>query len=259
MAGTEGEEAALRLLAFPGEEPAEAAALAPLVRRAVQARYTDLPRAPFGALQPGLSRDGAAFLRDLAGGLAPDAAETRLAALLDRMVALASARSRFLGIGLMLSLLDALIRQGVPDQAAHVLARTDAIRGDLPKDDQVGLFRAPALRGPLMSLSLAARAGDGLAAAALALFPNFDPAREMPVTPDRDRWPGASPLFDTIVAVISCKPNLDTRVAAMRESWLGVLAELGIPHVVVTGGGTGALEGDVLALDVADDYEGLPQ
>jgi glycosyl transferase family 2/galactosyltransferase len=68
-----------------------------------------------------------------------------------------------------------------------------------------------------------------------------------------------SPLFDTLVTVFSCHPNLDTRVKAMRAGWLGDLARLGIPYVVVVGDGDGQLTGDVLHLDAPDDYEGLPQ
>ncbi|HHX88719.1 MAG TPA: hypothetical protein GX700_02920, partial [Paracoccus sp.] len=69
----------------------------------------------------------------------------------------------------------------------------------------------------------------------------------------------ANPLFDTLVAVYSCQPNLDTRIAAMRAGWLALLEGLGVPFLVFTGGGAGQRVGDVVHLDAPDDYEGLPQ
>jgi hypothetical protein len=62
----------------------------------------------------------------------------------------------------------------------------------------------------------------------------------------------------TLVAIYSCVRNLPTRVQAIRDSWAKELSALGIPWVVVVGGGDGRLEGDVLHLDAPDDYESLP-
>jgi Glycosyl transferase family 2/Galactosyltransferase len=63
---------------------------------------------------------------------------------------------------------------------------------------------------------------------------------------------------DVVVAIYSCAANLDTQVEAIRRTWLSDLVRRGIPHVIVVGGGDGKIHGDVIHLDVADDYESLP-
>jgi len=67
-------------------------------------------------------------------------------------------------------------------------------------------------------------------------------------------WPA-----DTLVVVYSCRKYLDTRVAAIRETWVQDLKARGIPYVVLVGDGDDTLQGDVLALDVSDRYEDLPK
>jgi len=62
----------------------------------------------------------------------------------------------------------------------------------------------------------------------------------------------------TLVAIYSCRRNLPTRVQAIRDTWARDLTALGIPWIVVVGDGDGQLQGDVLGLDVSDDYEALP-
>lgn len=69
--------------------------------------------------------------------------------------------------------------------------------------------------------------------------------------------PGVSG-HSTLVAIYSCRRNLPSRVEAIRATWARDLDGLGIPWVVVVGDGNGQLEGDVLGLDVSDDYEALP-
>lgn len=69
-------------------------------------------------------------------------------------------------------------------------------------------------------------------------------------------------LQDTLVAVYSCRANLEGRVRAIRESWGRTLTERGVPWVVLVGNGDGAapagMAGHVLALDAPDTYEHLP-
>lgn len=65
-------------------------------------------------------------------------------------------------------------------------------------------------------------------------------------------------FFDTLVVVYSCRKNLDGQVDLIRQTWLQDLTALGIPHVIVVGGGDGSLEGDILRLKVGDGYEDLP-
>ncbi|AXI48012.1 hypothetical protein C1J03_19615 [Sulfitobacter sp. SK012] len=69
-------------------------------------------------------------------------------------------------------------------------------------------------------------------------------------------------LHNTVVTVFSCEAHLDTRIPQMRRGWLSDLAAIGVPYVIIIGGGTdpkGVLAGDVLRLQAADDYEGLPE
>jgi hypothetical protein len=64
---------------------------------------------------------------------------------------------------------------------------------------------------------------------------------------------------DTLVVIYSCRPYLETRVKAIRETWVQDLKARGIPYVVLVGDGNDTLEGDVLALNVSDKYEDLPK
>lgn len=79
--------------------------------------------------------------------------------------------------------------------------------------------------------------------------PRFENSTFGPVDPD----------LNTLVVVFSCRPNLDTRIPALRDAWLSQLSALGVPYIVVVGDGTGHRDGDVVHLDAPDDYEGLPQ
>jgi hypothetical protein len=63
---------------------------------------------------------------------------------------------------------------------------------------------------------------------------------------------------DTLLVIYSCRKYLDTRVKAIRESWLKDLRTLGVPYVILVGDGDNALNGDVLELAVSDRYEDLP-
>lgn len=63
---------------------------------------------------------------------------------------------------------------------------------------------------------------------------------------------------DTLVVVYSCRPNLESRIQAIRNTWLKDLQRLGIPYAILVGEGDDCLHGDVLELDVPDSYEDLP-
>lgn len=64
---------------------------------------------------------------------------------------------------------------------------------------------------------------------------------------------------DVLVCVYSCNQYLDSRVAAIRETWMRDLAAVGARCIVIVGGGDDRLDGDVLRLAVSDTYEDLPQ
>ncbi|MCH2068576.1 MAG: glycosyltransferase [Shimia sp.] len=80
---------------------------------------------------------------------------------------------------------------------------------------------------------------------------------EEPVTDDANNDTAA--LDDTIVTVFSCKPHLNTRIPVLRDGWLRLLKDLGVPYVVIVGDGDGRQDGDVVHVDAPDSYEGLPQ
>jgi hypothetical protein len=63
---------------------------------------------------------------------------------------------------------------------------------------------------------------------------------------------------DTLVVLYSCRAYLESRVGKIRATWLKELEALGIPYLIVVGGGDDTVHGDVLGLDVSDDYEALP-
>ncbi len=63
---------------------------------------------------------------------------------------------------------------------------------------------------------------------------------------------------DTLVAIYTCRKYLDSRVRAIRETWLNNLEKRGVPYVIVVGDGDDRLYGDMLALNVPDTYESLP-
>lgn len=79
---------------------------------------------------------------------------------------------------------------------------------------------------------------------------------KMLVTRDivKPAWP-----HDTLVVIYSCRKYLDSRVEAIRTTWVKDLNRRGIPYVVLVGDGDDTVEGDVLALNVSDTYEELPQ
>ncbi|HJV70920.1 glycosyltransferase family 2 protein [Ideonella sp.] len=120
--------------------------------------------------------------------------------------------------------------------ASHSLL--DAAQASLPDD---GVGRVLAEWRDLLLRRYGERAGPALASACA------EPAV----------GEGASG-HSTLVAIYSCRRNLPTRVQAIRDTWAHDLTALGIPWIVVVGDGNGQLEGDVLGLDVSDDYEALP-
>ncbi|WP_271912215.1 glycosyltransferase family 2 protein [Vreelandella alkaliphila] len=87
-----------------------------------------------------------------------------------------------------------------------------------------------------------------------ALFSKITPAahsaKKLSIQP---AWPQ-----DTLVVVYSCRAYLDTRIKAIRETWLQDLKARGIPYVIMVGDGNDTLTGDILELNVSDTYEDLP-
>jgi hypothetical protein len=63
---------------------------------------------------------------------------------------------------------------------------------------------------------------------------------------------------DTLVVIYSCQAYLNTRIKAIRETWIKDLKARNIPYVIMVGDGDDTIKGDVLALNVSDTYEDLP-
>jgi hypothetical protein len=82
----------------------------------------------------------------------------------------------------------------------------------------------------------------------------FMPAAKPTLSIASKGWP-----YDTLVVIYSCRKYLESRVAAIRDTWLKDLQDRGIPYVILVGDGDDTLEDDVLALNVSDKYEDLPQ
>jgi cellulose synthase/poly-beta-1,6-N-acetylglucosamine synthase-like glycosyltransferase len=224
-------EAALRHMAAPNS-PDAGAGLSDLVARAMPAFYHEVPKAPLLATQAAASRAAAALLAN------PDAATPQaIDAMLALLDTLAHGDSHYIGFGLCYATL-----RGLPEGGRVQTALHDWFTTRLPQYDwatQQLIHAQPALRGVDLSLET--------------------PIAAMVSTPD---MPSASPLFDTIVMVFSCKPYLHSRVPALRDGWLRQLRDLGVPYVFVVGDGPAGearLDGDVLTLDAPDNYEGLPQ
>ncbi len=252
-AGIDTEEALLRALAFPGTADAPAA-LADIAATAMTRFHDTVPHAPYGALQGRIGRQAAALLAPGAPMPAPD----DVGAMAAGLATLAMPRAHHVGAGLALGLVSGLIRAGADEAADTALALVQSL---IPRDDdaaRAALLRAPAVVMALWSLARIAGT-DPRAARALAMCDGAVLPESVPeIDPDAAQL-AASPLFDTLVTVFSCRPNLGTRIPAMRAGWLGDLKCLGIPYVIVVGEGDGRLEGDILHLDAPDDYEGLPQ
>ena len=258
-AGGDAGAALLRHLMFPDDRLAAPSdpGLLHLAAAAVAPAWDGVAIPPMDGLQRDLAQRLPVLIANAQAGQAPDAAT------LDRLVAdlapLASARSRWLGLGLGLSLLEVLADGLAPcaeaaDRLADALVR---LAGTTPETERPARDAAPAVA------AVRARAAARPAAPALAraLAP-FTAPRRSPDLPAQAPWPGASPLHDTLVVVFSCRAYLDTRIPALRAGWLGDLAAVGIPYVVAVGGASpteaNTRQGDVVFLDAPDDYEGLP-
>lgn len=276
LAGRDPEDAVLRSLAFPGagtvSDSGHGPGLAEIAATGIRIRHANVPKAPYYQLQARCGRETVAFLADLAKNPAKDRSHadsgTRLATLrclLDMFSTLAGEQSKYLGLGLSLSLFNALLGLDEQELATLALAHLSALRSQITEGSQMHLAEEPAVRAALSALAIsAAKTDSALARSALAAFPGF--AAGNPATPVQGAVQGtgqagdpAALLFDTIVVVFSCKPYLGTRIEPMRQGWLARLKALGIPYVVVVGDGDGARKGDVLHLDAPDNYEGLPQ
>lgn len=254
VAGLDPNESALRGLAFPGAGAEVDRATREAAQRGLTSAYRNVAQSQM-RIEAELLRRSAAQL--VAGARDPARAE----ALAGALPSLGGATGRFLGLILGMATAQVLLDRGRGNEAAILLDRLLAIAATLrDAESREALSRASAPRQALESL-MAAHGGE---ARVRRLRARLEPMLAPPVPgPVEDRAADlraeADPVQDTLLCLYTCLPNLDTRVRAIRETWLPRLAAMGVPALVFVGGGDGRREGDVVHLDAPDDYEGLPQ
>jgi hypothetical protein len=237
--------AALRHLAFPGQ--AGDPELAALAAKAMPLAYNQIPALPQAAAQRAVVATARATIAAALTGTPPGG--DRLQALARDCLALTGGADGDIGLAIGFATVDALCRAEA-DAAATVLGQ-----GLIPAC-AVGAA-GPGLHHALSALAATAAQGSRMAGTLLAGLPTaLQPGP--PAIPQRWRADARGALCDAVVAIITCEPNLATRVAAIRQSWVPMLAPLGVRHVFVTGNGDGSRDGDLLRLDAPDDYAGLP-
>lgn len=253
-------DVSLRTLAFPGNQVDDPAVTA-TARTHLQTHWNNVERAPYYNMQSLSSRGVHALTVMIDNGEPESAVSERLIALQPYLRKISGQLSGFLGIALMLTLIDIMTRRDMASAADRVLAQVGRILLDMPEPMRLKVLEAACVQSALATLQHGAQySQNATALAALALFPNrpdkaaLYPEAPLPVA----QWQKASLLFNTLVTVFSCKPYLDSRVEAMRKGWLSDLDALGIPYVIIVGDGDGSLQGDVVHLDAPDNYEGLP-
>lgn len=249
-------EETIRNLAFPGTPPPDAAT-AHSAAQALPLFYPQVPQAPYLSLQLEISQAIEALLAEASKGA--DVAG-RIAELAPALGRLAGPRSAFLGIGLILTLLRGLAGKPGQHMAVAALAQLcDTIAESLDTTQRTALTQAALPRLAMQALRDSDHCAPLYQAVATSL-PELVSNLPVSIRPSEasPRHTG-SVLYDAIVVVFSCRANLDTRIPALRASWLQLLETMEIPFLVVVGDGDGRVEGDVLHLDAPDDYEGLPQ
>lgn len=253
VAGLNTEEATLRHMAFPGAAPVSDEMVA-VAAEALPARYPHVPRAPYYQAQLRASRLLHALLQQAP---AKPVTPAQIEPLERDLRILSGRRSQFLGLGLILALIRGLARHNGHDAVLKTLQELLKTQVAALDDERLSALEyAPAPRMALQSLRADPAAAKQYALAAKTL-PTL--AKALPDASDSPSKLDGSPLFDTLVTVFSCLPNLTTRIPPMREGWLSLLKALDVPYVIIVGNGDGRIEGDVLHVDAPDDYEGLPQ
>ncbi|MFN7224333.1 MAG: glycosyltransferase family 2 protein [Paracoccaceae bacterium] len=168
---------------------------------------------------------------------------------------LSGKESGHIGLAICLSLLRPL--QDDPTARDRIQSHLRQIRHSFGPFDAATCKQMPALHGALEALWSSPR-----------VYADACDALGLDLPPPKAGWPQdaghlpdpATSLFGTVVVVMSCHPNLQTRIPAMRKSWLCDLERFGIPYIVVVGAGAPApADRNIVQLDAPDDYEGLPQ
>ena len=254
--GLNASEAAIRHMAFPGTASVDEDVVE-IVVGALPDHYGEIARAPYYNTQIQIVVQIHDLLKQ---AVTQPVTLAQIEGLSAELRQLSDPSNHFLGLGLILSLVRGLLPyDGHHKCLAALLKLAEECIEPLDQGARQTLCSATAPRHALMALRATANADHIFAQAASILA---DCARDLPeIAPLSTIAPSlpGSPLFDTIVIIFSCRPNLETRVPALRDGWLSLLEPLGIPYLIVVGDGDGRVEGDVVHLNVPDDYEGLPQ
>lgn len=257
--GPEAVEWTLRQAAKPGADPVRGEDQKD-IRALIAAKQPGTPAAPHHFLQIETSRQVMEMLRSARAGEALSRQD--MFRVLRRLEILSGAGSYWIGLALALDLARGLA--GTHPEEAEEIA--DFARGKATRKNTMRSAGGPAGVGQTRDTSPALSAVMGrihrdhaeqanpLLAGLIEAFSGVEPLPAGQAEPEGL----LAGLFDTMVVVVSCQPNLNTRIARIRKSWLAQLKDYDIPHIVVVGGGTDTQEGDVVYLDAPDDYEGLP-
>ncbi|MCC5999678.1 MAG: glycosyltransferase family 2 protein [Pararhodobacter sp.] len=256
------DEALLRWLAFPhppeggavtGLDQPVAEAVAAASGRAVAAAWQGVPHSLSMPLHRRVANQALMLVRQ------DTPAEADLRTLTDELMSLADETDGFLGLTLLIRLACSLMHRGRADTAQHLTQAAHRAVEAMPPAARAAALAQP---GPSLALAALQLAPGG---PALASLPGLDtvPAVQaqgaaFPAHGCAD-GPAARHLFDTLVCVYSCRANLDTRIQALRRTWLADLQAMGVPFLVFVGDGNGECRDDVVYLNAPDDYEGLPQ
>lgn len=256
-AGMDPDEAALRTLAWPRDAPRESGQgrdmplpFAIAAQNGLRQAYTLVPEGPFVVEQRNLLSDALALLQ------APD--DALLQRIMRTMVPLCGAQNQFLGLALGVSLGNALLGQLRDDEATWLLDGVARIAQSMAAQGQRDHLEIASTPGMALASLQRAHPGHPATQRVSAALGTCLVAQSLTVGP---RLPGApvNPLLNTLVCLYSCLPNLDTRIKVIRDGWMRLLADIGVPCLVFVGAGDGQRVGDVVHLDAPDDYEGLPQ
>jgi Glycosyl transferase family 2/Galactosyltransferase len=271
-----GSELIEALLASDPSEALRIAAFPLAGENALQARYAETSGLLLSIVRQISERDrsvvydlqcsASAALREVqAAAFADDrsALQTAGGALEASAATLANARDLFLGADLLASAYGVTAASGL-DAHGFLMRLDDVVRRAVRQTKAGSKLPAPVCaaisclagmqsdtiaRGILRELQAAVNGAFGPRYDGL-----FSPSSATVQSLAANGWPR-----DTLVIIYSCRKYLDTRVQAIRETWVQDLKSRGIPYVVLVGDGNDAIEGDVLALDVSDRYEDLPQ
>lgn len=262
-----GDRELVRLAAYPIEFPGPSREVSPEVR-AILTEMADISqRAPKYPLQ----HEASEALKSLRLALEGNAAGLRTTAVnLQRAaVALCESDSRFVGLDLLADLRlfgshEALSAFRTPDLLLHHCERAIDASSEAywpPASLLAGLSKTrylARLKDDAGSLALLKKSLDLLARQYRNRYLTIMAALEPPAdcawchNPEDDNG-------DTLFVVYSCRKYLDSRIPAIRSTWLGTLKARNVPHVVIVGDGDDTIAGDVLALNVSDRYEDLPK